>query len=93
MLGRGRIFFDSTKWIGAKRPGLPDGMKVDRDGNLFATGPGGVLVFAPDGTHLGTIATGVPTANCGWGNDGGVLYVTADKDLCRIKTLTSGAKR
>jgi gluconolactonase len=91
-LGSGRVFFDSTKWIATKK-GLPDGMKVDRDGNLFATGPGGVLVFAPDGTHLGTIATGVPTANCGWGNDGSVLYVTADKDLCRIKTLTSGAKR
>ena len=39
-----------------KLPGLPDGMKVDKDGNLFATGPGGVLVFAPDGTHLGTLA-------------------------------------
>jgi gluconolactonase len=89
-LGIGRVFFDATKWARSKKPGLPDGMKVDRRGNLFATGPGGVLVFAPDGTHLGTIATGVPTANCAWGNDGRVLYVTADKDLCRIKTLTSG---
>jgi len=91
-LGKGRVFFDATKWVGTKK-GLPDGMKVDRDGNLFATGPGGVLVFAPDGSHLGTIATGVPTANCAWGNDGSVLYVTADKNLCRIKTLTNGAKR
>ncbi|HLJ94659.1 MAG TPA: SMP-30/gluconolactonase/LRE family protein [Gemmataceae bacterium] len=90
-LGQGRVFFDATKWVATKK-GLPDGMKVDRDGNLFATGPGGVLVFAPDGHHLGTIATGVPTANCAWGNDGSVLYVTADKDLCRIKTLTSGRK-
>ena len=49
-----------------------------------------MLVFAPDGTHLGTIATGVPTANCAWGDDGTVLYVTADKDLCRIKTKTKG---
>jgi gluconolactonase len=89
ILGAGRVFFDSTKWIPGKK-GLPDGMKVDRRGNLFATGPGGVLVFAPDGTHLGTIATGVATANCAWGDDGSVLYVTADKDLCRIKTLTSG---
>ena len=54
------------------------------------TGPGGVLVFTADGKHLGTVATGVPTANCGWGNDGSVLYVTADKQLCRIKTLTKG---
>jgi gluconolactonase len=88
-LGKGRVFFDSTKWAKTKK-GLPDGMKVDRHGNLFATGPGGVLVFAPDGTHLGTIATGVPTANCNWGGDGSVLYVTADKDLCRIRTATRG---
>jgi gluconolactonase len=89
-LGAGKVFFDSTAWAKARKKGLPDGMKVDRDGNLFATGPGGVCVFAPDGTHLGTIATGVPTANCNWGDDGSVLYVTADKNLCRIKTATKG---
>src|SRR5260370_2821645 len=91
-LGRGRVFFDSTKWIATKK-GLPDGMKVDRDGNLFATGPGGVLVFAPDGTHLGTIATGVPTANCGWGGDVSVLYVCADKSLCRIQPAPNGGNK
>jgi gluconolactonase len=89
-LGSGRVFFDSTAWVKEGKKGLPDGMKVDRHGNLFATGPGGVCVFAPDGTHLGTLATGVPTANCGWGDDGTVLYVTADKNLCRIKTATKG---
>jgi len=66
-LDKGRVFFDATKWVGKEKPGLPDGLKVDREGNLFATGPGGVLVFAPDGTHLGTINTGVPTANCAFG--------------------------
>jgi gluconolactonase len=65
-------------------------LKVDRKGNLFATGPGGVLVFAPDGTHLGTLETGVATANCGWGDDGSVLYITANKWLCRIKLTTKG---
>ncbi len=88
-LGKGRVFFDATKMVG-KVPGLPDGMKVDKDGNIFATGPGGVLVFSPDGKHLGTINTGVPTSNCAWGGDGSVLYVTADKALCRIKTKTKG---
>jgi len=88
-IGNGRVFFDTTAWVGQKK-GLPDGLKVDRSGNLFATGPGGVLVFTPGGKHLGTIATGVPTANCGWGDDGTVLYVTADKNLCRIKTATKG---
>src|SRR5262249_6275658 len=63
-LGAGRVFFDATKLHKEGRKGLPDGMKVDRADNLFATGPGGVLVFAPDGTHLGTIATGEATANC-----------------------------
>ena len=65
-------------------------MKVDQDGNLFATGPGGVLIFAPDGTHLGTLATGEATANCGWGDDGSVLYITADMYLGRIKLTTKG---
>jgi gluconolactonase len=89
-VGNGRTFFDASPLARAGKKGAPDGMKVDRAGNLFATGPGGVLVLTPDGKHLGTIATGVPTANCGWGDDGTVLYVTADKNLCRIKTATKG---
>jgi gluconolactonase len=89
-LGKGRVFFDATKWVETKK-GLPDGLRVDKQGNLFATGPGGVLVFAPDCTHLGTIATGVPTANCAFGGDDySVLYVTADKQLCRVRTTTRG---
>ena len=92
-LGNGRVFFDATKWAMDKsKKGLPDGMKVDVHGNLFATGPGGLHVFTPDATHLGTLATGVATANCNWGNNGSVLYVTADTHLCRVKTLTKGAK-
>jgi gluconolactonase len=89
-LGAGRVFFDSTMWVGAAKPGLPDGMKLDAKGNLFATGPGGLHVFAPDGTLLGTIDTGVPTANCGWGGDGSILYITANTALLRVKTTTKG---
>jgi gluconolactonase len=89
-LGKGKTLFDSKEWVKEKKKGLPDGMKVDKDGNLFATGPGGVHVFTPDGKHLGTLATGVATANCNWGDDGTVLYITADKSLCRIKTTTKG---
>jgi gluconolactonase len=89
-LGEGKVFADVTKWVGESKPGLPDGMKVDAQGNLFATGPGGVLIFAPDGTHLGTLATGVPTANCGWGDDGSTLYITANHDLARIRLSTKG---
>ena len=88
-LGAGKVFFDTTTWVASKK-GLPDGMKVDKDGNLFATGPGGVLVLAPDGTLLGILATGVATANCNWGDDGSTLYIAADKSLCRIRTTTKG---
>jgi gluconolactonase len=88
-LGAGRVFGDVTSSVGSKL-GLPDGMKVDRAGNLFATGPGGVLIFAADGTHLGTFATGQATANCGWGEDGTVLFITADMYLGRIKLTTRG---
>lgn len=88
-LGQGRVFADVTALSKTKK-GLPDGMKVDRAGNLFATGPGGVLIFASDGTHLGTIATGEATANCGWGEDGSTLFVTADMYLGRIKLTTRG---
>jgi gluconolactonase len=89
-LGKGRVFFDSTEWVKAKQKGLPDGMKVDKAGNLFATGPGGLHVFSPDGKLLGTLATGVATANCNWGDDGSVLYIAADKAICRVKTTTKG---
>lgn len=88
-LGEGKVFFDATKWVGEK-PGLPDGLKVDIQGNLFATGPGGVLILSPEGRHLGTLNTGVATANCAWGNDGSMLYITADRYLCRVQTRTLG---
>jgi gluconolactonase len=88
-IDRGRVFFDATAWT-KHWPGLPDGLKVDKAGNLFATGPGGVNLFAPDGTFLGRVNTGVPTANCCFGDDGSMLYITANKSLCRIQTSTKG---
>lgn len=89
-LSNRRLFFDATHLKAAGGKGLPDGMKVDTRGNLFATGPGGVLIISPDGKHLGTINTGEATANCNWGGDGSDLYVTADMYLCRVKTKTKG---
>lgn len=88
-LGSGRVFADVTADVG-QRKGLPDGLKVDADGNLFATGPGGVWIFTADGTPLGRIDTGEATANCAWGDDGSTLYITADMALCRVKTKTKG---
>lgn len=88
--GPGRQFADTAALLKAGKPGLPDGLKVDLAGNVFATGPGGVLVFAPDGTMLGRIDTKVPTANCAWGDDGSTLYITANDALVRVKTKTRG---
>ena len=88
-LGTGRVFFDATQRVKSSK-GLPDGLKVDAQGNLFATGPGGVFVFSPAGKLLGIFATGQATANCGWGEDGSTLFITADMYLGRIKLHTKG---
>ncbi|MEM0896208.1 MAG: SMP-30/gluconolactonase/LRE family protein [Verrucomicrobiota bacterium] len=87
-IDEGRIFFDATKRPG---PGAPDGLKADKDGNLFATGPGGVNVFSPDGKLLGVIGINERISNCAWGDDGSTLYMTCDMWLCRIQTKTKGA--
>ena len=88
-LDAGMRFFDATT-LTERRKGNPDGLAVDVQGNLFATGPGGVLVISPDGTHLGTILTGQKTANCCFGEDGRSLFITADMYLCRIRLATRG---
>lgn len=84
-----RVLFDATSMVGARR-GLPDGLKIDTEGNLFATGPGGVLVLTPQGKHLGTIMTGQATSNCAFGDDGRTLYMTADDYLMRVRLKTKG---
>jgi gluconolactonase len=89
-LGKGKVFVDGMKWVKEKLPGLPDGMKVDVDGNLWATGPGGVWVFTPKGEVIGNISTGTNTANVAFGDDGSMLYIAANHDICRVKTTTKG---
>ena len=66
-------------------------MKVDNAGNVFATGPGGVWIFSPDGAHLGTIHPDEVPANVAWGDDGRTLYMTARTGLYRIRLSTAGA--
>jgi gluconolactonase len=88
-LGPSRVFYDAAK-IRKEGDGNPDGMKVDVHGNVFATGPGGVLVLTPDGTLLGRILTGVPTSNVAWGEDGSTLFVTANHRVLRLVTKTKG---
>jgi gluconolactonase len=84
-----RLFADVTASVDAvRRPGLPDGMTIDAAGNLFATGPGGILVFTPDGTMVGQIGVGTAIANCTFGEDGRTLFIAAHHRLARIRTLT-----
>lgn len=89
-LAPGKVLYDLTELMG-KLPGAPDGLKVDQQGHVFATGPGGVYIIAPDGKLLARIHTGKRTSNCAWGGDGSVLYMTVDDYLCRVKTKTKGA--
>ncbi len=90
-LGEGRVFHDATERVGDADPGLPDGMAVDAAGHVFATGPGGVWVFDPQGKPLGLVRLPVPSANCTFGGaDGSTLFITADSYLLRLRTTTRG---
>jgi gluconolactonase len=84
LLKNGKLFFDATDKTKTLK-GLPDGMKVHRNGWVFATGPGGVLVFTPEGKHLGTIFTGEATSNCAFNSDYSELFMTADDFLVRVR--------
>jgi gluconolactonase len=72
------------------RPGNPDGMKCDVEGNVYCTGPGGIWIVDRDGTHLGTILTG-PATNLAWGDaDWSTLYYTTRHTLGRIHMRIAG---
>ncbi|WP_396592638.1 SMP-30/gluconolactonase/LRE family protein [Brevundimonas sp. R86498] len=86
----GRVLHDFTAKVGASGPGLPDGLAVDVEGHLFATGPGGVHVLTPEGRALGRIDTGTAAANCKLGEDGRTLFITSGPFLARLRTRTRG---
>ena len=88
-IGKGRVFFDA-KPLMKNKSGLPDGLKVDAAGNVWTSGPGGILVPSPNGEHLGSIVTGVPTANVAFGGDSSILYITANDTVRRIRTTAKG---
>lgn len=89
-LANGRVFYDVTA---ETADGLPDGLKLDKQGNVYATGPGGVWIFTPEGKHLGTIAPPEVPANVAWGDaDGRTLYMTARTGLYRIKLAAEGIR-
>lgn len=88
--GKGKLIYDATGMVKKGIPGLPDGLKIDKDGNLWSSGPGGMIILSPAGKLLGRIEMGELTSNCAWGNDGSTLYMTVDGYLCRVKTNTKG---
>lgn len=91
-LSDGREFAEARAYV-RDGDGVPDGLKVDRSGNIWAAGPGGVHIFAADGTRLGRIVTGVPTGNVAFGEDGATLFIAANHRILRLRTrLLTGAR-
>jgi gluconolactonase len=89
-IGEGREFFNA-KTAGPTGPGACDGMKVDAHGNLFATIPGGLAIFTPEGKQLGLISAGNdPIANCAFGEDGSTLFMCANHNLLKVRTKSKG---
>ena len=87
-VSNGRIFGSEA---GPAKSGVPDGIKVDKSGNLYVTGPEGIWVWDAEGHHLGTIVMPEQPANLAWGDpDYGTLYITATKSLYRLKTKARG---
>jgi gluconolactonase len=87
-LSGGEVF---AKFSAEYGEGRPDGMKVDEEGNLYTTGPGGLWIIAPDGEQLGHLRFPEKTANCAWGDsDRRSLYVTASTSVYRLRTLIPG---
>ena len=90
-LSDGAVFYDATS---DNSPGAPDGMKVDKSGNVYSAGPGGVWIFSPQGEHLGTIKVPEVVSNLAWGDmDGKSLYITASTSVYRIRLKIAGAGR
>lgn len=80
----GKIVWDATEQAKTEK-GLPDGLKVDAQGNIFATGPGGIWIFSGDGKLLGKIKLEEASSNCALTPDGKTLFVTNDMQVLRIK--------
>ncbi|WP_288935362.1 SMP-30/gluconolactonase/LRE family protein [uncultured Sphingomonas sp.] len=81
---RSRVLLDARPMQGPEAPGLPDGMKVARDGTLVCSVPGGMMFLSPDAEPLGLISIGAPIANCAFGEHGGALYLAASDRILRL---------
>ena len=81
---QGRVFYNATGNL-ATENGLPDGLKVDSQGTIFASGPGGIWIFDSTGKVLGRIRLTELAANCALSTDEKTLYITADRYVLRVK--------
>ena len=89
-LGAGTVFYDASA---EPRPGNPDGMKVDRTGNVYSAGPGGVWIFSPAGKHVATILVPEVVSNVNWGGlDGKSLFITATTSVYQIDLKVPGVR-
>jgi gluconolactonase len=88
-VGDGTLFCDPSV---DKSPGGPDGIRVDKKGNLYGSGPGGVWIISPEGKHLGTVKIPEVVSNVAWGDAGTTLYITASTSLYRIKLNATGVR-
>jgi gluconolactonase len=88
-LADAKLLYDDT---GDNRPGVPDGMKVDVEGNIYSAGPGGVWIFTPEGKPLGTLLIPMRVSNVAWaGADRKTLYVTGAESIYRVRLNIAGA--
>ena len=89
-LGDATVFFDAKGLSDLAYSGTTDGLTLDQSGNIYASGPGGVIILNKKGQHLGTIKLNEVAANVGWGDGGKTLYITASTSLYRIKLTAEG---
>jgi gluconolactonase len=86
----GTLFLDAST---DPAEGGPDGIRIDRKGNIYGSGPGGVWIISPEGKHIGTIRVPERVSNVAWGDkDGKTLYITASTSLYRIRLKIAGVR-
>lgn len=89
-LANGKVFVEATS---SPEEGVPDGMKVDKKGNIYAAGPGGLWLMSPQGKHIGTIVLPSAPSNCNWGDkDGKTLYITTGIGVYRVRLSIEGVR-
>ena len=84
-----KMFYNASAQVAQGLKGLPDGLKIDQNGNVFATGPGGVYILSPTGELLGMINLDSNASNVGFGGpSGSTLFITNGSRVLQVETLT-----